>query len=1301
MEQKIYNLESKINILYDFIYNLNTIDCFSFEEIITETITIDDIKISLIDNNKDSKQDIEIYNNYKTDILNTRFKITAFNNDTKQIILKRYSDDYPVSIKINFYKYNDTKINSLDTPINNDSLLSYLLSQLVLNKETNHILLPILNIDMLFTDIEHIIKTDNCYEKIIFAINNNEISNICCLQLREQFFKIMVLEDYLSKNKCSYKGLIFQVVHTLAVLQTKYPGFRHNNLLLKNIVIYLKKPNDEYIIYNNFNKKSHEKFYVPNIGFDIKITNFENTIIPNLHGSSHATHIQRNNTNKDSIGSLDKKSMIFPSKRATIRDSIGSFNKNDPNIKFADQHNPYYDIYTFFNDFINTVKKDLSEKTSCNIETLEFFNKFIPEHLRDATIGKSTESNSDKFNKNYNIVSPVDLLNDKYFDEFKKKPDQVVNNTRMISHNYFTGIQQYTTVLDSDNYSILGQQDNLISKYNIMIPKYKNMDILSDTRSIHTETQNIVKLRRLNNITNNRTLDIGGGFNKKKYNLTGGNNNMNGTRNVRISDITHTNNMLGGTNVLSSSSNIVQSTSYKKEKNTPFVSNAERSIYKSSSLENKIKEPPVILEQKIYDTAQKPAAKSQFPPSYIPLYDVEGVPQNLLPYTKMIHQPPIQKVYNISLSNPLVNHTSINNVYEDTLPSEIHALTSSTLNDRCQIITFLRNILLEKQDGEIMNVTGGNNSLLSYIKLLDVNPYTKYQFSSLASDFLLYNGAYPIRFDIETRIIKLSKNAMGINLRIYMMSVGDLLIDAIDNTIKRHHFDLWRELDYYEWVKQTINKKVSPNFISPILYKIDDESFINWEQLKDIRQKNAININVIKTINNQSINQKHNLMANNTYFPALKSLYNPSRTSLASPFVINTTQDGKLDLTQNSGQSLILLTEAPTTSFEDWFKPQHDEYGSVKKMTSTGHHSSEVWKSILFQLIYAMAVLQKSQIYIMHLSLDNVFIKDINVNQNSVGSWIYKVDNIDYYIPNYGFILLIDTKYEDINQSKIPSHIISETGSKPIPPSVDMNPIIAASITAAKYVNRNTGMPADHISEIVRVAYETVGQQSASSISNLGISTVPINRPNTQPKIYKIYGKIYEDTDPVSKSLCSPTTPPTTPPTGPTIIHDLILEQLCNIMDPNKFSSISQDIPSDIINLIINIHTECKNNKNISIQELIPKYFSIYLHNRVGTYVLKSEKEHIPTSSNFSPKKQSLIIWQERADEYKWAIYKDDQTGNPYYHNIIINRQGEIQCVHATILYLYPPSEQILPKSTTTLKYDETHIFETYNLDNI
>lgn len=1236
MDQKKYNLESKINIIYDFVYNLNTTDCFSFEKIIIENISIDDIKIPLI-NNKDSKQDIEIYNNYKIDILNTRFKIISFNNDTKQIILKRYGNDFSTSIKISFYKYNDTKINSLDTEINNDSLLSYLLSQLVLNKQTTHILLPILNIDMLFTNFEHILKNDDCYDKIKIAINNNEISNICCLQLREQFFKIMILEDYLSKNKCSHKGLIFQVIHTLAVLQTAYPGFRHNNLLLKNIVIYLKKKNDQYNIYNNFNKKSNEKFYIPNIGFDIKITNFENTTIPNTYGSLYR------------------------------KAGIGLFNINNPNIKFADQPNPYYDIYIFLNDFIHIIKTELEDEAKCNRETIEFLNKIIPPHLRYNKTNTSTDSTKEsikivnnKFNKNYNIISPIDLLNDTYFDEFKKVPDQVVGDTHIISHNYFTGMYQYKTVLHSDNYSVLGHQDNLISNYNIMTPKTKHTDSnMTDTRTIHTETHDIVKLRRLNTMS--------GGNSAPKH---------------KITSIKTQYNMSGGEPILQSSSNMIQSVNYKKEKYTPYSSNDEKRIRKSRNDEEQTKEPPVILEQKLYDTSRKStSSKTQMPPAYIPLHDVEGIPHNLLPYTKMISQPPLQKVYNISLSSPLVNHTTISNVYEDTLPGEINALTSTTVSDRCQIITFLRNSLLHKHDGETMNITGGNNSLLSYIKLLNVNPYTKYQYqyTNLPNDFLLYSAAYPVRFDTKSRTIKLSKNAMGINIRIYMMSVGDLLLDTLDNNITRHNFDMWRELDYYQWAKQIINKAVSPNFITPILYKIDDESHINWEKLKELKQKNGGE--VMTSTGNQVLNSQHKVVEKTSYLPSLQSMYSYNKNKDYNLDITKIATNGYLDITQNSGQSLILLTEAPTTSFKEWFTPQYESYGSIKKMTSTGHHSDKVWRSVLFQLVYAMSVLQKSKIYITHLSLNNIYIKDVNINQNSIGSWIYKVDGIDYYIPNYGFVLLIDTTFADVNPANMPIEI-SATSPLVQPVTSDLIPIISAAFKAGAEAQKNKNI--NIVTHIANAAFNAANPGASIGTTGSTGSTAALVDPTKDLKYYKIYGELYKDTDKTSEAICKPN-----------VIEKLIFNQFKEIMNTNTFNN-DKTIQPNITTLINNI----SNDTNLNIDSFILSHFSEYLHNRVGTPLLKSERENIPLFSNFNFKKGALIIWQFRNDEFQWVIYlKND--GGTFHHTIITNNKGNQATVHQNSLFIYPPSEPILPSSTATMKYDETHIFETYNLDNI
>jgi hypothetical protein len=48
---------------------------------------------------------------------------------------------------------------------------------------------------------------------------------------------------------------------------------------------------------------------------------------------------------------------------------------------------------------------------------------------------------------------------------------------------------------------------------------------------------------------------------------------------------------------------------------------------------------------------------------------------------------------------------------------------------------------------------------------------------------------------------------------------------------------------------------------------------------------------------------------------------------------------------------------------------------------------------------------------------DNVFIKDLQNNDNTTGYWIYKIGKFKYYIPNDGYLLIIDTFYKDIEDS--------------------------------------------------------------------------------------------------------------------------------------------------------------------------------------------------------------------------------------------------------------------------------------------
>ena len=1199
--QEIYYLDEKINLLYDYVYNHNT-TYFSIKKIILGKISIDDIKIPFINldklkmNEEDQQAELTYYNDNINDILNAKFKQL----DDSYLEFKRYSEQFPVLLKIKFYKKNE--INLIESKINNDSLFSYILSELVLMNKIKHVLLPIMNIDVKCNNISKIINNELNHKKIKDLINTNKMSNICCLQLREFYFKMKTLENYLINNEINYKLLIFQIIHTIGVIQSEFEGFRHNNLILKNIYIYCKN-SDNYMEYDGFN---NDKFYINNCNIDIKIHNFDNSIIPKYYGL---------------------------------------FNNNE-NI-----NNPYYDIYIFLNDLWNfiTINKKIINK-----ELINFFNLYLPVNIRN----------------NYNntiLVKPSDLIYDIFFDEYKNSlPSKPVSNS-----NNLTGIKSNSDESDSDesnsdesdsdesdndesdiNKSSINKIDSKKSIIKEIIIKQSDSEesIIKQSYSEEiiikqsdSEQSDSVELyinesdsKELNNNIKSNNYNINTiidsdkiyflGDQKNIYNKNNKKSNTNIMTNInmRIINKKKEDNIIIRKNIINmkGGSNKQEVAPYKKEKNTPFVSNDQKKINDNRNKENPHKEQPIILEQKIYDTSHAPQ-KQQFPPSFIPLYGEDGAIMNpMLPYSNMLNQPPIQKVYNISLSNPLGNYSSISKIYEDMLPGEQNNFTSLTIFERCQLIDFLRNNIIESYDGEEMTITGGKNSLLSYIKILDVNPYTmnKNPYIDLPRNFLLYRAAYPVRFDQKSKGINIGKPSMGINIRIYMMTYGDINCKKI-NFIDSDDFDLWREIKYYDIIKNEIfKKKVSPNFICPILYKIDSQSKINWTSLESIKSKGLNYTTSFKLRENQKrINNIHDIYTQDN----LLSQFIPKNFKLNKKNDVILEIDQKEDITINSGQVLILLTEAPTTSMAQWSSSAYESFGSVKKMISSGYHAPNVWKSILFQLVYAFSILQEKEIIINNISFENnIYIKDINADYNSIGSWIYKVDGLDYYIPNYGYILVIDTKYTDIN---IPTQLI-----------------------------------------------ETINDE--------------------KNKEFKIYGPMYTKNHKYNDR---------------SKYKQIIREQFRSIINPDNFGHNFKinggSIPDDtIIQLLKNI---CDNTTHVNIKDYISEYFLDFLHNRIGTALYKTEKEimNLYYRPNVKSSKGKLVPALQSFGVYCWVLYIDVSPIIPNSIDVI-TCENDIyfkKTYHRSNLYLYPDNEIIMPESKKNMKYDELHIYETYNLDNI
>ncbi len=441
-------------------------------------------------------------------------------------------------------------------------------------------------------------------------------------------------------------------------------------------------------------------------------------------------------------------------------------------------------------------------------------------------------------------------------------------------------------------------------------------------------------------------------------------------------------------------------------------------MYYKQKEQKSITDYPLIAEQKLYQppaTMGPPGVAHTHPkynnPAWVPIdnqitYPAVFTPDmaNYFPFSGAPllkpNEIPLQKIYNINLGNPTEHNTLLNNVYQDSLGGDPYAYTMASILERNHLIHMFRNRLIEKKDGEDMTMQAGNKSIMEYIRIMRFNPYSlgKNPYSQIPINFLIYSGAYPIRYNTETSTVEVSKQGMAINIRLYNLNNAALNYGSLGSN--ENDFDQWREVKYYNYIKNEIlNKKISPNFIASILYKLDRISRINYKALEDIIRTHKSYDDIIRAINNT--NEISNLIQSNK---TIKDLLD------------NTS---KSNLTTDSGVSLMLLTEAPTANLIEWASPIMERIngGIISNMTSTGMHSAEVWESVLFQLLYAMAVMYQKEIYIREFSIqNNVFVKDLFTDMSNVGHWIYNINDIDMYVPNYGHVIMIDSRYVDIKE---------------------------------------------------------------------------------------------------------------------------------------------------------------------------------------------------------------------------------------------------------------------------------------------
>ena len=266
--------------------------------------------------------------------------------------------NYAVKIVAYPKKENYGSINDLTRPENAELMMLKVLSYFVVNNQTPHIVLPISTFNskihpfILLTKngVVGSKKYDNFvkryedgdfYDDVSILLSEWADGSDLLEYLRECYTKLTVRE---------WRVIFFQILSVLAIIQAKYPTFRHNDLKANNILIQKISQRSNYNTYK-YTINGNE-YFVPNTGVRCKLWDFDFACIPGLVENAKVD--------------------------AEWTDKI--------NIK--PKGHKYYDVHYFFNTlvskgFINNFFS-LNSEGEPNVpkEVTEFVNRVIPPSTR-------------------------------------------------------------------------------------------------------------------------------------------------------------------------------------------------------------------------------------------------------------------------------------------------------------------------------------------------------------------------------------------------------------------------------------------------------------------------------------------------------------------------------------------------------------------------------------------------------------------------------------------------------------------------------------------------------------------------------------------------------------------------------------------------------------------------------------------------------------------------------------------------------------------------------------------------------
>lgn len=296
-------------------------------------------------------------------------------------------------VKIVAYSKKDSygDVNFTTRPENAELIMLKLLSEFVISGQSPHIVLPIGSFNTNIGPFVKLAKTfseSKKFEQFLEKYEKNEYFDEVSVLISEWAnggdLLDYIRENYKSMKVKEWRVIFFQILSVLAVIQKKYPAFRHNDLKPNNILVQVSEINNKtlkfrYVINGN-------EYYVPNIGAQIKLWDFDFACIPGLVENSK---VDAEWTNK---------------------------------INIKAEQNKYYDVHYFFNTF--TRKGFFSEfwtLPEIPTEVKEFVRRVVPVKYSE---GKYvSERGRILHNKEY-VSADILLEKDPFFEKMRPKKEE-------------------------------------------------------------------------------------------------------------------------------------------------------------------------------------------------------------------------------------------------------------------------------------------------------------------------------------------------------------------------------------------------------------------------------------------------------------------------------------------------------------------------------------------------------------------------------------------------------------------------------------------------------------------------------------------------------------------------------------------------------------------------------------------------------------------------------------------------------------------------------------------------------------